>query len=72
MSLVTNRSIRIASVIAVEMCEVYRLDRIDFIHAIYPYPDLLNNIQYIAMDRKEKTEILEQRYHRNHNMVKVS
>lgn len=42
------------------MCELYRLDRADFVHTIYPYPDLLHHIEYIATDRMERTEILDE------------
>lgn len=52
--------LRVASVIAVEICELYRLDRKDFVRAIHPYPDLLNNIQHIAADRMERTAILDE------------
>lgn len=52
--------LRVASVISVEVCELYRLDRKDFVRAIHPYPDLLDNIQKIATDRMEKTSILDE------------
>lgn len=52
--------LRTASVIAVEICELYRLDCRDFARAIYPYPDLLNNIKHIAADRMERTGILDE------------
>lgn len=52
--------LRVASVIAVEVCEVYKLERKDFVKAIYPYPDLLDNIQRIAADRMEKTTMLDE------------
>ena len=42
---------RTATVVAVEMCEVYRLDREDFLTAIGPYPDILVNIEQIARRR---------------------
>lgn len=51
---------RVASVIAVEICELYRLERKDFIRAIYPYPDLLNSVQHIAAERLEKTLIMDE------------
>lgn len=61
-SLVMANHLRIASVVAVEVCELYRFDRKDFVHAIHPYPDLLTRVQHIARDRMEWTEILD-----NHN-----
>lgn len=55
----TNR--RIAFVVAVEPCELYKLERKDFIHAILPYPDLLVKIERIAFERIEETSNLEGR-----------
>lgn len=52
--------LRVASVVAVEICELYRLDRKDFVRAIYPYPDLLNTVTHIAADRMEITSILDE------------
>lgn len=52
--------LRVASVIAVEVCELYKLERNDFVKAIHPYPDLLNNIQRIAADRMERTTMLDE------------
>ncbi|XP_051169167.1 potassium/sodium hyperpolarization-activated cyclic nucleotide-gated channel 1-like [Leptopilina boulardi] len=48
---------RIASVVAVEVCELYRLERADFSRTIHPYPMLWERIKQIAMDRHEKTVI---------------
>ncbi|RZC37629.1 potassium/sodium hyperpolarization-activated cyclic nucleotide-gated channel 1-like [Asbolus verrucosus] len=64
-ALVNQDSLRVASVIAVEICELYRLDRKDFVKAIHPYPDLLEKIQKIAADRMEKTNLLEEQYKRD-------
>lgn len=60
-ALVTNNAMRIASVIAVETCELYRLDRKDFIKAIFPYPDLYEKVKRIAGDRSEVTNLLDDR-----------
>lgn len=49
---------RVASVVAVEICELYRLDRVDFVRTIYPYPMLWERIKNIAVERHEKTMIL--------------
>ncbi|XP_068894024.1 potassium/sodium hyperpolarization-activated cyclic nucleotide-gated channel 2-like [Tenebrio molitor] len=64
-ALVNPEPSRVASVIAVETCELYRLDRKDFIKAIHPYPDLLEKIQKIAADRMEKTNLMEEHYKRD-------
>lgn len=50
---------RVANVIAVETCELYRLERSDFIRTIHPYPMLWDRIKKIAMERHEKTMILD-------------
>ncbi|XP_015177416.1 PREDICTED: potassium/sodium hyperpolarization-activated cyclic nucleotide-gated channel 1-like [Polistes dominula] len=49
---------RVASVVAVEICELYRLDRADFARTIYPYPMMWEHIKNIAIERHEKTTIL--------------
>lgn len=49
---------RVASVIAVEICELYRLDRADFARTIQPYPMLWEQIKKIAIERHEKTTVL--------------
>ncbi|KAK0087514.1 hypothetical protein PV325_000850 [Microctonus aethiopoides] len=50
---------RVATVIAVEMCELYRLERNDFMRTIYPYPILWERIKKIAIERHEKTMIID-------------
>lgn len=49
---------RVASVVAVEVCELYRLERADFTRTIHPYPMLWERIKKIAIERHEKTTIL--------------
>nr|XP_012215983.1 PREDICTED: potassium/sodium hyperpolarization-activated cyclic nucleotide-gated channel 2-like [Linepithema humile] len=49
---------RVASVVAVEICELYRLDRADFARTIHPYPMLWEQIKKIAIERHERTTIL--------------
>ncbi|XP_066603419.1 potassium/sodium hyperpolarization-activated cyclic nucleotide-gated channel 1-like [Prorops nasuta] len=49
---------RVASVVAVESCEIYKLSRGDFARTIHPYPMLWERIKKIAVERHEKTMIL--------------
>ncbi|XP_012525099.3 potassium/sodium hyperpolarization-activated cyclic nucleotide-gated channel 1-like [Monomorium pharaonis] len=49
---------RVASVVAVETCELYRLDRADFARTIHPYPMLWEQIKKIAIERHERTTVL--------------
>lgn len=49
---------RVASVVAVETCELYRLDRADFARTVHPYPMLWEQIKKIAIERHEKTTVL--------------
>lgn len=49
----------IASIIAVENCEVYVLSRAVFQYALMPYPDILTHLQNIVLARPEKTPLLE-------------
>ncbi|KAB0799376.1 hypothetical protein PPYR_07256 [Photinus pyralis] len=60
-ALVMSDELRVASVLAVDTCELYKLDRKEFVRAVHPYPDLLDVIQHTAMDRLEKTAILDER-----------
>ncbi|XP_077272199.1 potassium/sodium hyperpolarization-activated cyclic nucleotide-gated channel 1 [Temnothorax americanus] len=50
---------RVASVVAVKICELYRLDRADFARTIHPYPMLWEQIKKIAVERHERTTILD-------------
>ncbi|XP_011694095.1 PREDICTED: potassium/sodium hyperpolarization-activated cyclic nucleotide-gated channel 1-like [Wasmannia auropunctata] len=58
-ALVMPDSRRVASVVAVDICELYRLDRADFARTIHPYPMLWEQIKKIAIERHERTTILE-------------
>ncbi|KAL2716264.1 potassium/sodium hyperpolarization-activated cyclic nucleotide-gated channel 1-like [Vespula squamosa] len=58
-ALVMEEKCRVASVVAVEICELYRLDRADFIRTILPYPILWDHIKKTATERHERTMILE-------------
>ncbi|XP_008212107.1 potassium/sodium hyperpolarization-activated cyclic nucleotide-gated channel 4-like isoform X4 [Nasonia vitripennis] len=49
---------RVASVVAVETCKLYKLERADFARTIHPYPMLWERIKKIAIERHEKTTIL--------------
>ncbi|OAD61412.1 Potassium/sodium hyperpolarization-activated cyclic nucleotide-gated channel 2 [Eufriesea mexicana] len=57
-ALVMPNEMRVASVVAVETCELYRLNRADFARTIHPYPMLWERIKKIAIERHEKTMIL--------------
>lgn len=50
---------RVANVIAIEICELYRLDRADFARTIHPYPMLWEEIKKIAIKRHERTTIFD-------------
>ncbi|KAG5328367.1 HCN2 protein, partial [Acromyrmex charruanus] len=50
---------RVASVVAVEICELYRLDRADFARTVHPYPMLWEQVKKIALERQERTYILD-------------
>ena len=53
---------RSASVVAVENCELFRLDRKDFVRVVMPYPDMLKKIEQIATDRTEMIISLNSEY----------
>ncbi|KAK9877517.1 hypothetical protein WA026_018625 [Henosepilachna vigintioctopunctata] len=71
-ALVNKAESRIASVVAIEICEVYRFDVKDFVRAIHPYPDLLDSIEKIAADRMEKTLMLDEHNRRELAMKRVN
>ncbi|KYN21613.1 Potassium/sodium hyperpolarization-activated cyclic nucleotide-gated channel 1 [Trachymyrmex cornetzi] len=55
---------RVASVVAIEVCEVYRLDRKDFRHCIDVHSELFAEIERIATERIEKTVRAEEQHKR--------
>ncbi|XP_015428957.1 PREDICTED: potassium/sodium hyperpolarization-activated cyclic nucleotide-gated channel 1-like [Dufourea novaeangliae] len=57
-ALVMETELRIATVIAVETCEICVLDRGDFRRYISRYPDLLNRLQNVALQNLENSPIL--------------
>ncbi|XP_011689359.1 PREDICTED: potassium/sodium hyperpolarization-activated cyclic nucleotide-gated channel 1-like isoform X2 [Wasmannia auropunctata] len=55
---------RVASVIAIEVCEVYRLDRKDFRQCIDVHSELFAEIERIATERIERTVRAEEQHKR--------
>ncbi|XP_014217251.1 potassium/sodium hyperpolarization-activated cyclic nucleotide-gated channel 1-like [Copidosoma floridanum] len=55
---------RVASVVAVEVCEVYRLDRKDFRKCIAVHSDLFSKIERIATERMLRTSHIEEQHKR--------
>ncbi|GAB1868363.1 Potassium/sodium hyperpolarization-activated cyclic nucleotide-gated channel 1-like [Camponotus japonicus] len=55
---------RVASIIAIEVCEVYRLDRKDFRQCIDVHSELFAEIERIATERVEKTVRVEEQHKR--------
>lgn len=47
---------RIASIIALEMCEIYKLSQKDFQRVILPHPNILNKLEVIALRRVKINE----------------
>lgn len=60
---------RHSSVVAVETCELYRLEKVDFVRVIMSYPDLMDKITRHAVDRLEMTEFIEARFERNKKRI---
>ncbi|XP_076385220.1 potassium/sodium hyperpolarization-activated cyclic nucleotide-gated channel 1 isoform X2 [Megachile rotundata] len=59
-ALVMESEHRIATVIAVETCEICLLHRDDFRRFISPYPDLLNRLQNVAFEHLKYTLTLDE------------
>ncbi|KAK0182317.1 hypothetical protein PV327_000468 [Microctonus hyperodae] len=55
---------RVATVVAIEVCEVYRLDRPDFRRCVAIHKDIFSKIERIATKRMEKTILIEEQYKR--------
>lgn len=55
---------RVASVNAVDVCEVYRLDRTDFRKVIAIHSELFAKIERIASERVEKIMLIEEQHKR--------
>ncbi|CAD1469821.1 unnamed protein product, partial [Heterotrigona itama] len=55
---------RVASVIAIEVCEVYRLDRKDFRKCIAVHTELFAKIERIAAERIERAVVIEEQHKR--------
>lgn len=62
---------RLASVVAVEICELYVLSRDDFKQAIERYPHLMNYFQKQVLERLEKTLFLGELYRLEGNIPEV-
>ncbi|XP_076247308.1 potassium/sodium hyperpolarization-activated cyclic nucleotide-gated channel 1 [Calliopsis andreniformis] len=59
-ALVMEGEHRIATVIAVETCELHILHRNDFQRLIAPYPDLLNRLQNAALEHLEDSLLIDE------------
>ncbi|XP_076762250.1 potassium/sodium hyperpolarization-activated cyclic nucleotide-gated channel 4 [Xylocopa sonorina] len=55
---------RVASVIAIEVCEVYRLDRKEFRKCIAVHTELFAKIEKIATERIERAMVIEEQHKR--------
>lgn len=55
---------RVASVVAIEVCEVYRLERKDFRQCIDVHSELFAKIERIATERVERTIRIEEQHKR--------
>lgn len=58
-ALVMDTEHRIATIVAVETCEIFVLYRHDFQRFISPYPDLLNRLQNVALEHLNKSLLLD-------------
>lgn len=64
MALLVPDQRRVASVIAIEVCEVYRLDRRDFRKCIAVHTELFAKIERIATERVERAVVIEEQHQR--------
>ncbi|KAK4874533.1 hypothetical protein RN001_013893 [Aquatica leii] len=57
-SLIMDNEKRIATVVAIECCDLYTLSRKDFQKAVEPYPELKHNMKKLAEKRLQKTMVV--------------
>lgn len=55
---------RVATIVAIEVCEVYRLDRRNFHKCIATHAELFQRIERIATKRMDKTAVIEEQHKR--------
>ncbi|XP_008214952.1 potassium/sodium hyperpolarization-activated cyclic nucleotide-gated channel 4-like [Nasonia vitripennis] len=61
-ALVMENEQRVASVVAVETCEILVVPREAFQQVVAPYPNLLSQLQKVALERLDKTLLLDEIY----------
>lgn len=61
-ALVMENEHRVASVVAIETCEILVVPREAFQQVIAPYPNLLSRLQKVALERLERTLLLDEIY----------
>jgi CRP-like cAMP-binding protein len=59
MALLNPDRMRTASVVALEISEVYRLDRRDFNSIVAQFPDMVDQLKQIAAERSEQLQRLD-------------
>lgn len=59
--LLGGETYRTMCVIAVECCNLYRLDREDYEETVAPFPDLVATLQKTASDRLNKIKLMDAR-----------
>lgn len=59
-ALVIKDQVRIANVVAIEICEVHRLDRNDFKKCFRASADLYRQIEQVAMERRDETTLVDE------------
>ncbi|XP_024938799.1 cyclic nucleotide-gated cation channel alpha-3 isoform X2 [Cephus cinctus] len=67
-ALVMENEHRIATVVAIETCELYVITRDDFQKAIADFPNLLSKLQRLALEILDKAPVLEEAFGRDHSM----
>lgn len=70
MGLIAKDQKRIANVVAIEISEVYRLDRKHFDAYIKTLPELYKKLERVAERRRENTLVMEE-IHRKHILEKT-
>ena len=61
---------RIANVVAIETCEVYRLDKKIFKQCLATQPEVVKKLEKVAQDRYNRTNFLEE-LHKKHILEKT-
>lgn len=70
-ALISKDQKRTADVLAIEICQIYRLDRKPFLNCIATHDEVYNKLENLADIRKEQTRLIEE-LHKKYIMERLT